>query len=152
MVSHLQTHHDRISQSFCDVTVTLHLLAVKNHGIPQECIDNVLEANKEYFKLPTEEKLKVSIVLSPLFESLIDSVFVQLNHKIVANFKGYTPLLDANIEPGNSGDLHEAFQIGWEELEAKAHDEKRANDGAMAGANVWPERPEMYREGMLKYQ
>ncbi|KAG1884106.1 hypothetical protein F4604DRAFT_1735026 [Suillus subluteus] len=115
-----------------DACMNVGFFYVKNHGIPPEYIANILEVNKEYFKLPTEEKLK-------------------LNHKTVANFKGYTPLLDANIEPGNRGDLHEAFQIGWEELEAKTHDEKRANDGAMAGANVWPERPEGYREGMLKY-
>ncbi|KAG1739551.1 2OG-Fe(II) oxygenase [Suillus lakei] len=104
-----------------DACMNVGFFYVKNHGIPPECIDNILKVNKEYFNLPTEEKLK-------------------LNHKTVANFKGYTPLLDANIEPGNRGDLHEG-----------SYDEKRANDGAMAGANVWPERPEEYREGMLKY-
>jgi isopenicillin N synthase-like dioxygenase len=52
----------------CDVTVTLHSLAVKNHGIPPKYIDNILEVNKEYFKLPAEEKLKVSIIkLLPVF-------------------------------------------------------------------------------------
>ncbi|KAF9232321.1 2OG-Fe(II) oxygenase [Melanogaster broomeanus] len=50
------------------------------------------------------------------------------------------PPLDGNIDPANNhkGDFHEGFEIGWEELEAKAIDEKRANDGAMTGSNVWP--------------
>jgi len=65
---------------------------------------------------------------------------MKLNHKTVAGFKGYSPPLDANIDPtnNNKGDFHEGFEIGWEELERKAIDEKRTNDGAMAGANVWP--------------
>jgi hypothetical protein len=46
--------------------------------------------------------------------------------------------------------MHEGFEIGWEALVAGPNDEKR-KDGAMAGANVWPERPEGYREAMLKY-
>jgi isopenicillin N synthase-like dioxygenase len=36
-----------------------HALAVRNHGIPPECIDNVLSVNKEYYSLPVEEKIKV---------------------------------------------------------------------------------------------
>ncbi|KAG1822685.1 uncharacterized protein BJ212DRAFT_1444963 [Suillus subaureus] len=115
-----------------DACMSVGFFYVKNHGIPAECVDTILEVNKEYLKLPTEEKLK-------------------LNHEAVANFKGYIPLLDSNIEPGNRGDLHEGFQIGWEELETKAHDDKRANAGTMSGANVWPERPKEYREAMLKY-
>ncbi|KIJ09791.1 hypothetical protein PAXINDRAFT_102178 [Paxillus involutus ATCC 200175] len=39
------------------------------------------------------------------------------------------------------------FEIGWEIFEAKANDEKRADDGAMEGANVWPE----FREACLEY-
>jgi hypothetical protein len=46
--------------------------------------------------------------------------------------------------------MHEAFALGWEELEPNANAEKR-NDGAMAGTNVWPERPEGFREAMLQY-
>jgi hypothetical protein len=39
-------------------------------------MDNILEVNKEYFKLPTEEKLKVSIIkLSPIFR-IVNRVFL----------------------------------------------------------------------------
>jgi isopenicillin N synthase-like dioxygenase len=46
--------------------------------------------------------------------------------------------------------MHEGFEISWEALRAGPNDAKR-KDGAMAGANVWPERPEGYMEAMLKY-
>ncbi|KAG8214934.1 hypothetical protein J3R82DRAFT_10124 [Butyriboletus roseoflavus] len=79
---------------------------------------------------------------------------MKLHHKTVANFKGYSPPLDSNIDSANNdkGDFHEGFEIGWEEIQAKAHDEKRANDGAMAGANVWPsDNCTEFREACLEY-
>ncbi|KAH7885002.1 hypothetical protein F5I97DRAFT_1928422 [Phlebopus sp. FC_14] len=115
-----------------DACMRVGFFYISNHGIPEECISNVLAVMKDYFSLPDETKMK-------------------LYHKSVANFKGYSPLLDANIEPGNRGDLHEGFEIGWEELEAKANDEKRANDGAMAGGNMWPQEPAGFREAVLNY-
>ena len=48
-------------------------------------------------------------------------------------------MLSSNNDPLNSGDMHEGFELGWEELAPRADDEKRARDGAMAGANVWPD-------------
>ena len=59
--------------------------------------------------------------------------------------------MDSNLDPMNRGDLHEGFEIGWEELIPKERDEKRANDGAMAGANVWPSEPAGFREVYLNY-
>ncbi|KAI6149146.1 hypothetical protein BKA82DRAFT_4329117 [Pisolithus tinctorius] len=75
----------------------------------------------------------------------------KLYHKAVGNFKGYEPLLGSNANPANRGDLHEGFAIGWEELMPKENDEKRVNDGAMAGANVWPLEPAGFREACLNY-
>ncbi|KAG6379453.1 hypothetical protein JVT61DRAFT_11933 [Boletus reticuloceps] len=79
---------------------------------------------------------------------------MKLHHRTVANFKGYNPPLDSNIDPTNNdkGDFHEGFEMGWEEIEAKMHDEKRANDGVMAGANVWPSDDcPGFREACLAY-
>ncbi|OJA14760.1 hypothetical protein AZE42_06235 [Rhizopogon vesiculosus] len=104
---------------------------VKNHGILQECIDNVLKVNKEYYSLLLEEKMK-------------------LYRKTLPGFTGFSPVLDANTEPGNSSDMHEEFDIVREDLELKANAEKR-NDGSIGGANTWPEHPEGYREATLKY-
>jgi isopenicillin N synthase-like dioxygenase len=105
---------------------------VKNHGIAQHCLDEVLRVNKEYYSLPTEEKMK-------------------LHHKSVAGFKGYSPLLEANIQPGNKGDLHEGFRIGWEEKSGEPVVQNTSRDGVMAGANVWPDRPEDFRKACMDY-
>ena len=35
-------------------------------------------------------------------------------HK-TANFKGYTALLGENTDPEGRGDLHEGFDLGWEQ-------------------------------------
>ncbi|KAG2054166.1 Clavaminate synthase-like protein [Suillus hirtellus] len=105
---------------------------VKNHGIAQHCLDEVFRVNKEYYSLPTEEKMK-------------------LHHKTVPNFKGYSPLLEANIQPGNKGDLHEGFRIGWEEKYEDPAVENASRDGVMAGANVWPDTPKDFRTACMDY-
>ncbi|KAI9566271.1 hypothetical protein HD554DRAFT_2118959 [Boletus coccyginus] len=104
-----------------DACMRVGFFYVQNHGIPQSSLDNVHTAMQTYFSLPMETKMK-------------------LYHRTVANFKGYSPPLDSNIDAANNnkGDLNEAFGIGWEEMEEKQHDKKRENDGAMAGANLWP--------------
>ena len=71
-----------------------------------------------------------------------------------SNFKGYNPVLSSNNDPGNGGDMHEGFEFGWEELDVSPGvDEKRANDGVMAGANVWPASSDCpgFRESVLGY-
>ncbi|KAH7909677.1 2OG-Fe(II) oxygenase [Hygrophoropsis aurantiaca] len=106
---------------------------IENHGIPQPIIINILSAIQAYFALPLETKMK-------------------LHHKTTPNFKGYSPLLDANIDPaaGTQGDLHEGFELGWERLDSNA-DSKRKNDGVMTGSNLWPDEPAGFREAMLGY-
>ncbi|EIW81555.1 2OG-Fe(II) oxygenase [Coniophora puteana RWD-64-598 SS2] len=116
---------------------------VKNHGIPGQIVSNVTSSIARYFALPSETKMK-------------------LHHKTTPNFKGYSPLLDANIDPTNNGDNHEGYELGWEALtppNGNSLDEKRLNDGEMSGANVWPseadwgtpEEAKRFREDMLAY-
>lgn len=80
------------------------------------------------------------IVPSRSWPPVLSWFITKLYHRTVANFKGYSPPLDSNIDAANNnkGDLNEAFGVGWEEMEEKQHDKKRENDGAMAGANLWP--------------
>ncbi|KIN99741.1 hypothetical protein M404DRAFT_782075 [Pisolithus tinctorius Marx 270] len=121
-----------LAQQIRNACMNVGFFYVSNHGIPQETIDEVFSVMKAYFSLPLETKMK-------------------LYHKEIANFKGYAPVLDSNIDPANRGDLHEGFEIGWEEILPKENDEKRANDGAMSGANVWPLEPTRFREACLTY-
>src|SRR6266567_68679 len=41
--------------------------------------------------------------------------FSQLDIHKSKNFKGYTALLGENTNPENRGDLHEGFDLGWED-------------------------------------
>ena len=48
--------------------------------------------------------------------------------------------------------MHEGFEFGWEALRDApgSLDAKHLKDGAMAGANVWPDVPG-FREALLQY-
>lgn len=48
--------------------------------------------------------------------------------------------------------MHEGFEFGWEKLgdAPGVLDGHRSNDGAMAGANVWPDVPG-FRDALLRY-
>lgn len=117
------------SESGC---LTDSIFSVKNHGIPDNTVNSALAASKEFFSLPDEKKTELDITKSP-------------------GFKGYNSLLSSNNDPTSMGDMHEGFEFGWEELVSKDHDQKRANDGVMAGANVWPEDLPSFREAALTY-
>ena len=106
--------------------------AVKNHGIPQPVINDALMVAKEFFSLPLEQKMEV-------------------DNKKTPNFKGYNSLLSSVNDPDSDGDMHEGFEFGWEELIPKDNDEKRTNDGVMAGANIWPKEPQNFRNAELVY-
>ena len=91
-------------------------------------IDGALNAAKRFFALPSSVK---------------DSMDIHKSN----NFKGYTALLGENTDPENRGDLHEGFDIGWEDMSGVP----RANDGAMTGSNVWPDDLPGFKEAVLNY-
>lgn len=132
---------------------------MKNHGIPEQVIEAVISASNLFFSLPEEAKLKVGrmlvVFILKLFvlfgDLLIRTVVVQLDIRKSSGFKGYQPLLSSNNNPENMGDMHEGYEIGWEELDPKSEDRKSANEGVMAGANVWPDELPGFREAILEY-
>lgn len=107
--------------------VTVGFFYVKNHGIPEEVISKAVGAAERFFSIPIEAKMKLDIHASP-------------------NFKGYTALLGENVNLNNKGDLHEAFDVGWES-EGTVY----SSDGAMVGSNVWPDNLPGFREDVLTY-
>ncbi|GJJ15439.1 hypothetical protein Clacol_009717 [Clathrus columnatus] len=58
-------------------------------------------------------------------------------------------LLSSNIDPVNRGDLHEGYEIGWEEKNGNSG--VREGDGAMSGQNVWPADMPDFRVAALDY-
>ncbi|KAI9064603.1 2OG-Fe-II oxygenase [Trametes sanguinea] len=122
------TARRQLADEIRDACINVGFFYVKNHCIPEEVIANAVAAAKRFFALPQPAKDALDI------------------HK-TANFKGYTALLGENTNPENRGDLHEGFDIGWEDFTG----ETRADDGAMSGENVWPEGLPGFREAVLAY-
>ena len=134
------------------------VFSVANHGISEHIIESVISASKMFFHLSEEEKLKVCgtpfsfLSLSTGFLGcLIQTVLLQLDIRKSSGFKGYQPLLSSNNNPENMGDMHEGYEVGWEPLDPKFRDLKRANDGVMKGENVWPDELPCFRESILEY-
>ncbi|KAI6140637.1 hypothetical protein BKA82DRAFT_4210903 [Pisolithus tinctorius] len=132
-IGHASTPEERaaLARQIRDACMNVGFFYISNHGIPQETIGKVFSAVEAYFSLPVETKMKL--------------------YHGDGNFMGYEPVLGSNVDPVNRGDLHEGFLFGWEELVPAENDDKRANDGAMAGANVWPSEPAGFREACLNY-
>ncbi|KAH9950668.1 2OG-Fe-II oxygenase [Amylocystis lapponica] len=112
-----------------DACINVGFFYVSNHTIPLSVIESTVGAARDFFSLPTSSKMPLDI------------------HKS-ANFKGYTALLGENTNPENRGDLHEGFDLGWEEIASGA---VRTDDGAMTGENVWPQGLPGFREDVLEY-
>ncbi len=76
----------------------------------------------------------------------------QLDSTKTSNFKGYNAVLSSNNDPDGAGDMHEGFEFGWEVSDDAPGSlaSNHLNDGAMAGANVWPDVPG-FREALLRY-
>lgn len=116
-----------------DACVNVGFFYVKNHGITEEDIANTIKAAKQFFALPESTKMGLDIHKSP-------------------NYKGYTALLGENTDVSGLGDLHEGFDIGWEPRYFAEHMNSPArSDGAMTGANVWPEDLPGFKEAVLNY-
>ncbi|KAI0322083.1 2OG-Fe-II oxygenase [Amylostereum chailletii] len=145
----------KLAEEVRNACINVGFLYVKNHGIPEETINDALDTMKEFFSLPTEDKAALDITKTP-------------------NFKDYSAVLSSNNDPNGGGDMHEGFEFGWEALSTISSgdytptppriplsslisrlpdDPIRQNDGVMAGKNVWPDQAKApgFREAVLKY-
>lgn len=80
------------------------------------------------------------------------NMIFQLDIHKSKNFKGYTALLGENTNPENRGDLHEGFDLGWEDP-GSGTVRSSEDDGSMAGENVWPDEVLLpgFRRTVLEY-
>jgi isopenicillin N synthase-like dioxygenase len=88
---------------------------IRNHGVPQQIIDEVFAATKRFFDLPVEERLKVKI----------DDRFR----------RGYMPQ-GINQHPGYPPDLKESYELS---LDLPLDDPDVAAGLPLHGPNRWPE-------------
>ncbi|KAI0292652.1 Clavaminate synthase-like protein [Multifurca ochricompacta] len=122
-----------IADQIRDASINVGFFYFKGHGIPESALSGALTAAKHFFALPEAIKMELDI------------------HKS-ENFKGYTALLGENTNPENRGDLHEGFDLGWEEPNTGAV-RSSEEDGSMAGENVWPDDGLLpgFRQAVLDY-
>ncbi|PPQ65889.1 hypothetical protein CVT26_000909 [Gymnopilus dilepis] len=126
----------KLADEIRDACIRVGFFYVKNHGIPEDVINAVLEEAKSFFALPLEKKMEIE-------------------HRKTPNFKGYSPLLSGNNDPNGGGDLQEGFEFGWESPDQSKVDpeDDSSTSGVMAGANVWPSEDYIpgFRERVLRY-
>ncbi|EIM86108.1 2OG-Fe-II oxygenase [Stereum hirsutum FP-91666 SS1] len=126
----------QMADSIRDACINVGFFYVTNHGVPDATTSRAHAAAQRFFSLPLASKIALDIHNS-------------------SNFKGYTALLGENTDPLNRGDLHEGFDIGWEELfESQSQPATDTeSEGAMKGENVWPSEEEIpgFRKAALEY-
>lgn len=106
-------------------------LYITGHGVPQERIDAVYRMAAAFFDLPREEKLRY-------------------DSKRLQRHRGYIEMGDLAADPHNQAayDLQEAYEVS---LELPATDPDYLAGHIMYGPNVWPDRPDGFRETIYGY-
>ena len=102
---------------------------IKGHGVPGALIDQVFDRSHEFFALPMEQKLALTMA-----------------HSLCRH--GYEPLKAQTLEPGAPPDLKEGFLAG--EDFAADHPAVR-NDPANIGPNQWPPQLPQFKTTMIAY-
>lgn len=72
---------------------------IKNHGVPQQLIDNMYDLTQQFFALSQQDKEKLSIVHSG------------------PTLRGYIPFYGENVDPEHTRDFKESFDYGQHEME-----------------------------------
>jgi isopenicillin N synthase-like dioxygenase len=123
-------------------------------------IQNAIKAGKKFWALPDDVKMEVRYLIIYYYVSMSYSTLHQLDIHKSSNFKGYTALLSENTNPAGMGDLHEGFDLGWEEPvydgTGNTNSSLQGEGTAMTGMNVWPDEKRLtslkgFQEDVLKY-
>ena len=101
---------------------------VRNHGIPQDLMNGVFAAAKEFFSQPLDRKQAISIAKS--------------KHN-----RGYAGVSSERLDSKNA-DLKEAFNVG---LDLDPQDPEVLGNKPFRGVNMWPEKMPQFRNTVLDY-
>ena len=115
---------DGFAQAFGDSFKRFGFAMIRDHGVPQELIDRAWATTKAFFDLPEAEKR---------------SYFIEGQ----GGARGYTPYKTEIAKGASHVDLKEFWHIGRELPEGH-----RFSD--VMPPNIWPERPEGFRETFLE--
>jgi len=95
---------------------------VKNHGVPQALLDNLMRETERFFKLPVEQRMEVALENSP-------------------EFRGYLPIKYAGEKTAGTN-LQEAFIM---------FEDRRKGDHPLHLPNQWPTQVPGLKKAMYDY-
>lgn len=124
-----------LSKELFDACSNVGFFYAKNHGIPEDIVDNTFNWSKKFFhEQTTDEKMKV-------FTGLLED----------ENYQGYHPFGKFTFDAGNrrQPDLMEAFNFTYEREQDPA--QPPPSDDCVAFENIWPENFPGFKENMFKY-
>ena len=102
---------------------------IRNHGIPEQRMQQHLDLARRFFELPAQEKNKVHISKSPCN-------------------RGYEPAATQTLDEGSPPDLKEGFLIGNDLAEDHPYVLQSVPN---TGANQWPDQPGDFKESFNEY-
>lgn len=118
----------RVAQEVYAACHEVGFMYLKNHGIRKESIEQIFLQSKRFFDLPLEAKHQLA--WSSEFSN-----------------RGYVGIERERLDPGQPGDLKEAFNVGREGLEATS---PRPDNPALT-QNRWPAGEEKFRSTVLDF-
>ncbi|WP_163830831.1 isopenicillin N synthase family dioxygenase [Spartinivicinus ruber] len=98
-------------------------LYIKNHGVDGQLIKEAYELTEAFFALSFEEKNKLNIIHSG------------------QTLRGYIPMYAENVDPENTRDFKECFDLGRETAEVSP----------FFGKNLMPQQPERFKVVFEQY-
>jgi isopenicillin N synthase-like dioxygenase len=128
---------DRLTRRIVDACTDTGFFGVVGHGVPRANIEGALQAAREFFALPLDEKLRVR---RPRPE---------LNRGYIATGTETLARLAGRETPP---DHKEVFTVGSEHCPQDDPYYTREAARPHWGPNPWPERPAGFRERVLAYQ
>jgi isopenicillin N synthase-like dioxygenase len=118
----------RVAREVNAACTDIGFLIVTGHGVPSALIDEMRVVSRQFFDLPTDEKLRQKMPPDRY------RGYIALGNEALANS------LDEQTPP----DLKESFSIGpMVEVSDEYH--RAAKPGNFFAANIWPDRPGRFR-------
>jgi len=109
---------------------------VKNHGIPEEILNNTFSLLERFFALDQEAKMDAHVQKNPAI-------------------RGYEPFLETKLDPRTQGDNKEAFTMGDCVIEPEQNYRGKTGQEPPSHItrpqNIWPSAAPWWRQGLYEY-
>jgi isopenicillin N synthase-like dioxygenase len=128
------TARQRVAYEVNEACTNIGFLLVTGHGVPAALINEMRDVSRQYFDLPTEEKLKLRMPADRY------RGYIALGNEALANS------LDDQTPP----DLKESFSIG-PSVPVDDDYHRAARPGNFFAPNLWPDQPSSFKPLWERY-